>query len=107
MPQNCPPSEQGSHLPLLHDVLQQSSGLRQLAPPAAQVHAPVASQVSGSWHMPQVPPQPLSPQTLGPQVGWQAWHWPVVVSQVEGAVQPGGQLAPQPSGPQLLPPHCV
>jgi hypothetical protein len=78
----------------------------------------------------QVPPQPSGPQLLPAQAGAQAQvpfeqvapgshcepsqqAWPTaphveqlpLALQVTPAGQPGGQVAPQPSGPQLLPAH--
>ena len=96
------------------------------APQATQVlplHTFPAGQPGG-----QVPPQPSGPQVAEPQLGaqtqvppaqvapglhmlpaQQVWPTPPQLAQVPAAVQtvpapqPGGQVPPQPSGPQLLP----
>jgi hypothetical protein len=98
------------------------------APPQL-THAPPLHTVPAAQPGAQVPPQPSGPQTAPPQVGAHAQvpleqvapaahvlfaqqgcpiapqlaHVPPV--QVDPAVQPGGQVPPHPSGPQLLPAH--
>ncbi len=68
-------------------------------PVAVHWHCPVALQVSPVGHVPQLPPQPLGPHALPPQLGVQT-HCPFTQLSPPGHVP---QLPPQPSGPHTLP----
>jgi hypothetical protein len=63
------------------------------------VQTPATLQMLPVVQVPQLPPQPLSPQVLPVQLGVQTQ---VPLWQVLGAVQVP-QLPPQPSSPQVLP----
>jgi hypothetical protein len=86
--------------------------------PTAQPGAQVPPHPSGPQLLPahdgahrQVPPEQVVPgsQAVPPQQGWPAapheTQLPLALQEAE-PVHPGGQVPPQPSGPQLLPAHA-
>ena len=67
-------------------------------------HTPDAVQFSVPVHVPQLPPQPSSPQVLPVQSGT---HWQSPAALHCSLTEHVPQVPPQPLSPHSLPPHCA